>query len=443
MTQTLTNWRERHAAKLGSAQEAVALIKDGDSVWAGGWTSVPPMLCAALALRAPELRDVTIVTFLAPYKWDVPEVLAHFKVVTAYASPYDRPAVQQGRIEYIPVAQFRAGRMPPGLDRGFDVSMIPISPPDDEGWCSFGGGVFFGPAVADSSRLLIGEVHEDFIRTGGQNRIHISRFERLAEYTLPPTPAPIPPRSEETEVAANVICTLVAEEIVYDTCTLQFGIGDVSAALPAFLDSRRDLGVNTELLPGGVVDLIEKGIVTGKHKALHPGKVTASAVGQVSKEELARIGACPDIELYDFNYTDDLRNLLQLENFVAVNNAMAVDLTGNVASETFGPNLYSGTGGQAAFAVAASTAAGGSVIVLPSSQLVGDARHPRIIAGHPPGTVVTVHRGFVDFVVTEQGIARLRGKSIRERIAELISVAHPDHRADLRKEAARLHGLTV
>ncbi len=437
-----TDWRAGLGAKLVSPEDAIALVKDGDMVWGGGWTSVPPHLCLALSARGPELNDVTVVSFLTPFKWDTPENLANFKVVTAYASPLDRAAVREGRIEYIPVSQFREGQMPPGIDR-IDVALIPISPPDAEGWCSLGSGVFFGPTVAKIAKTLIGEVHENFIRTGGDSRVHISQFEKVIEYNLPPAVAPIPPRSEETEIAAQVICTLVANEIVYDGCTLQFGIGDVSAALPAFLEERRDLGVHTELLPGGIPDLVDKGVITGLNKPHHVGKVVASAVGQVPPEDLARIDGNPVYELYDFTHTDDLRMLLQIENFVAVNNAMAVDLTGNVSSETQGNNLFSGTGGQAAFAVGASTAAGGSVIVLPSSSLVNGSRATRIVGGHPPGTVQSVHRGFVDYVVTEQGIAKLRGKSIRQRIGELISVAHPDFQGELKKDALRLYGISV
>lgn len=440
MTSTTANWREQLGAKLVSPQEAVSVITHGQTVWAGGWTSVPPQLCGALAARRGELRDVTIVSFLTPYRWDTPENLANFHIVTAYASPLDRGAVREGRMDYVPVVQFREGQLPPGID-GFDAALIPISPPDEEGWCSFGSGVFFGPTVARLTPTLVGEIHPEFVRTGGDNRIHISKFARVAEYTLPPAVAPIPPRSEETELAAQIICTLVANEIVYDGCTLQFGIGDVSAALPAFLEERHDLGVHTEILPGGVPDLLDKGIITGRNKPHHVGKIVASALGQMPQEDLRRIDGNPAFELYDFTHTDDLRMLLRIENFVAVNNALAVDLTGNVSSETQGPNLFSGPGGQNAFAVGASCAAGGSVIVLPSSSLVAGERKTRIVGGHPPGTVQTVHRGYVDFVVTEQGIARLRGKTIRQRVDELISIAHPDFQAELRSEAKRLYGV--
>ena len=300
----------RVADKLVSPEEAVGLIKHGDVVFGGGWTSVPPQLCGALSARGPELRNVTIVSFLTPYKWDTPENLANFNLVTAYCSPLDRAAVREGRMEYIPVSQFREGKMPPGIDR-FDVALIPISPPDEDGWCSYGSGVFFGPTVVSITPRLIGEVHENFIRTGGDNRIHISRFEKVIEYTLPPAVAPIPPRSEETELAAQVICTLVANEIVYDGCTVQFGIGDVSAALPAFLEERHDLGVHTELLPGGIPDLVDKGVITGRNKPHHVGKIVASAIGQVSPEDMKRIDGNPVYELYDFTHTDDLRLLLQ------------------------------------------------------------------------------------------------------------------------------------
>lgn len=445
MTQTDANWRERYAEKLGTASEAVSIVTSGNKVWAGGWTSVPVELCAALAGRAGELRDVTVGTYLTPFNWDTPEILDSFKIITFYAGPYERAAGRAGRFEYIPVAQFRDGKLPPGLDLGFDVAMLPISPPDEDGWCSFGGGVWFSPTVVNSNvaKVFIGEVHPEFPRTGGNNRVHISKFQRIAEFSLKPSAPPIPPRSEEAELAAQVICTLVASEIVYDGCTLQFGVGDVSAALPVFLGEHHDLGVHTEIMPGGVVDLVKQGIVNSKFSPLNPGKFIASALVQMPQEEIDYIGSDERFELHDFTYTDDLRNLLQIENFIAVNNAMAVDITGNAASETLGSSLFSGTGGQAAFAVGASTAAGGSVIVLPSSQLVGGTRHSRILGGHPEGTVQTVHRSFVDFVVTEQGVARLRGKSVRERIGELISVAHPDFRSELKKDAQRLYGITL
>jgi len=433
------DWRDRCGDKLGSADEAVGVVESGNRVYVGGATSVPVTLCRALTRRR-DLRNVTISTYLTPFSWDDPELLERFRVHSFYTGPHERVAVRAGRMEYVPIAQWRSGRLPPGIGP-IDVAMIPISPPDADGWCSFGTGVWFSPTVMREARVTVGEVHPEYIRTGGDNRVHVSRFARLAEIDALPPPPPIPPRSEETEIAAQVICTLVAAEIIRDRATVQIGLGDVSAALLPFLEDKHDLGIHTELCPGGVVDLVKQGVITGKYKSLHPGKVVASALAQMPDEDLAFIDGHPMFELYDFTYTDDLRNLLQLEDFIAINNALMVDLTGNVCSETQGPSVFSGPGGQPAFAVGASTSSGGSVIVLPSSQLLPSGRQPRIVAMLPEGSTATVHRAFVDYVVTEQGVARLRGKSLRERIHEMLEVAHPDFRAELERDARALYGV--
>ncbi len=438
MASNAANWREKLGSKLGTPQEAVSAIKNGARVWVGGWMSVPATLCTALASRFRELHDVEVLTFLSPFSWDKPELLQHFKVTTAFVGPRDRAAVRAGQIDYLPVGHYRDGRLPAGLD--FEVAMLPISPPDEQGFCSFGGSVWFSPSAAARAKTLIGEVHPEFIRTGGDNRIHISRFERVAE-AGPAIAPPIMPRSEETALAAQVICTLVGAELVADRATLQMGVGDVSAALPLFLSGRHDLGIHTEILPGGVLELMKQRVVTNTYKNVHPGKTVATALVQMPAEELAEIDGHPDIELYDFTHTDDITLLMKLDNLVAINNALAVDITGNVCAEAMGPQIFSGPGGQIVFAAAASITNHASITVLPSSQLVGDIRHSRIVAAHPAGATVTVHRTFVDAVGTEQGIARLTGKTLRRRVDEMIAVAHPDFRRELRAEAKQLYGI--
>ncbi len=441
MNRSAANWRERWADRLGTAAQAVSLVRSGNRVWTGGWTSVPMTLCSALAARHRELSDVEVYTFLTPFIWDRPDVLESFRVVTGFVGPYDRAAVRAGRIDYVPLSLPLEGQMPAGLNLNFDIAMIPISPPDEEGWCSFGGGVFFGEVAANCAKTLIGEVHSEFIRTGGANRIHISRFTRLAEAQGLAVRPPIAPRSEETAAAAEAICTLLALEVIPDRATLQIGVGDVSAALPAFLGEKHDLGIHTEILPGGVIELLKRGVVTNRYKSAHPGKVVAAGLVLMPSEELAELDGHPDVELYDIIHTNDPTLLMRLGNLVAVNNALAVDLTGNVCSEAVGPQLFSGPGGQPSFAIAASVTSGLSVIVLPSSELVGKRRLTRIVAGHPAGSTVTVPRMFVDVVVTEQGVARLRGKTLRQRIGEMIAIAYPDFRGELRTEAKRLYGV--
>src|SRR5262249_41111585 len=157
-SQTDPNWRERYASQLGTAEEAVAVVEDGAAVYGGVWTSVPTMLCNALAARAGDLKGVTVGTALTPVNWDTPVVGDHFRVVSFHAGPYERKPAQQGRFDFVPVSQFRDGQLPPGFDLGYDVAMIPISPPDADGYCSFGGGVWFGPTIAAAAKALVGEV---------------------------------------------------------------------------------------------------------------------------------------------------------------------------------------------------------------------------------------------------------------------------------------------
>lgn len=443
LKEAAADWRERVADRMMSPREAMGIVRSGDTVWMGGLGTVPAGLCAGLAERADELSDVTINTFMTPFNWDRPELLRSFRIRTGYAGPLERKAVQEGRFEFLMMSGFREGKMPAGYDATYDVACIPISPPDEDGNCSFGASVFFGPTIVATSRQIVGEIHPEFIRTGGQNSVHISQFARLTEAAGPPPASLIVPRSEETVYAAEVICTLTASELIPDTCTLQIGLGDVSAAMALYLTEKHDLGIHTELLPGGITGLVEQGVVTGRYKEVHPGKVVASLTAQLAPEELAAINGNPAFELYDFNHTDDMRVLLQFENFVAVNNALFVDLTGNACSESWGPLPYTGSGGQPTFAYAAHVTNRHSIIVLPSSQLVNGERQPRIMATLPEGSTITSLRGYVDYVVTEQGIATLAGKSARERIGELISVAHPDFRAELRKQAQSVYHVTV
>src|SRR5262245_48382293 len=227
MTRTsVARWRERCAAQLGTPEEAVSIVEDGDTIYAGTWTSVPVSLCEALAKRAGILRGITVTTALAPFNWDRPEILEHYRIRTCYAGVHDRQAVRAGRIEYVPAAQWREGVLPLAFGDPLDAAMVPISPPDADGYCSFGGAVWFGPTVCSHAKKLIGEVHPDFIRTAGQNAVHVSCFARLTECTTAPPPPPVAPRSEEPEVAAQVTCVLVASEDVCDRCKRQSRPGE-------------------------------------------------------------------------------------------------------------------------------------------------------------------------------------------------------------------------
>ncbi len=427
------DWRTKHADKLKPAADAVKLIESGNAVVLGMFGSTPEGLAKALYARHPELSDVTIYHYVSPFLWATPETAGHFRLVTSFATPADRNQVHAGTADYQPVGNFRESYVKEILKP--DVALVKTSPPDEHGYMSFGPSLWLNRTICDVAARIICEVDERYIRTYGENYVHISEVAALVEH-LPSDDreSPIAPRSDETTMAAEVICTLVASELIRDGDTLQIGLGDVTSAMAMYLDDKHDLGIQTELIPGGVVDLVNKGVVNGRRKQIAPGKVVGAAFAALPAEELAGAHMNPNFELWDFCHTDDLRVLVREENFVAINNALQIDLTGQITAETLNGRIFSGPGGQTVFAIAASWCEGGrSVIAVPSSSLVGDVRQSRIVADLPLGSVVTVPRTYVDYVVTEHGIASLRGKTTRQRTEELIAVAHPDFRAELRK----------
>ena len=434
------DWRQRCGDKLVSAREAVKAVRNGDTVQINWLHATPVTLSEALMARKEELRDVKVGVIGPFFNWDQPGADRAFILQTPYLGVATRPPMAEGRVEFIPVAYYRHHELPPGIE--CDVYLTQVSPPDQHGYCSFGTGLFMSKTMAAAARVVIAEVQEDFIRTSGENYIHVSEITHFVEPTTPPAAPPPTARNDEEVAATEVICTLVATELIHDGDTIQIGLGSVSSPLGMYLDNKNDLGIHTEVIPGGIARLVQKGVITGKYKTVNPGKVVASAFIGVLPDELAIIDGNPNFELYDFTYTDDLRILVNQRNYVAVNNAMAVDLGGQACSESIGPFMYTGSGGQTIFTITAAYCnPGRSIIVTPSSSLVKGRRVSRIVPMLEPGSVVTAQRAFVDFVVTEYGIASLRGKSLKQRAAALIEVAHPDFREDLKREAKRLFHL--
>jgi 4-hydroxybutyrate CoA-transferase len=438
------DWHSQVGDKLTTPAEAAQAVKSGDRVGVAPFTCTPFTLCGALRARGGELENVRIDHPAGLFAWLRTGEENGFAVRDNYATPLNREMVHAGKVDYLPIGRWRADEIAPGFDQPLDVYMVPLSPPDRQGYCSFGPGVWMSKRLAQGAKTVIAEVHEKFIRTGGENFIHLSEIDRFCEAAQPTGNLPIPPRTDEETLVVEVACTLVASELVRDRDTVQMGVGTVSAALGLYLGEKQDLGVQTELITGGIANLVRNGVVTGKYKTLHREKVVGSALVALDEEEMRLIDGNPVFELYDFGYTDDVRLLMQQDNLVAVNNALLVDLTGQVASESIGHKVWTGVGGQTAFMIAAQYSRGGrSVTVLPSSHVIEGERVTRIVPLLPEGTLVTVPRTLVDYVVTEHGIASLRGKTVRERIGELIAVAHPDFQGHLKSEAKRLYGISV
>jgi 4-hydroxybutyrate CoA-transferase len=318
-----------------------------------------------------------------------------------------------------------------------------VSPPDAAGYVNLGEVQIMSKTLSRNASLVIGEIDPACPRICGDNSMHISEIdwfvERTADDVIPALVAP--PVSDEERRVVAAIGEQVARELIPDRATIQIGVGSTSGALLAHLRNHHDLGMQTEIIPWDTTHLVREGVITGKYKKLFPGLVVGSGFAYATpREELDYAENNPVFQLYDFNFTDDIRLIAREDGLISVNNALAVDLTGQVGSESIGHQMYTGTGGQTAFGIGASLAGGKSIIILPASAMVKGQRLSRIAPMLAAGTVATLPRTFVHYVVTEYGIAKLIGKSVRERAHELIAIAHPDFRAELTAEAKRLYG---
>ncbi|MFQ5471365.1 MAG: acetyl-CoA hydrolase/transferase family protein, partial [Dehalococcoidia bacterium] len=374
-----TGWRQLISDKLVAPQDAIARIGSGAVVAIAPFQGTPYALCDALAKRLAEVDDVHIYHPVSLFPW-FDAAAGEFTLHTWFAQVGERDAVNRGVAEYMPFARWESGRVPDAYAEEPDFFLVSVSPPDEHGYCSFGPGVWFSPTMIRNARVVIAEVHEDFIRTGGENSVHVSQIDHFTEATSEPRRIELSRRKDEEVPIVEVICTLVASELIRDGDTLQIGVGTVSAALAPYLRDKVDLGVHTELITGGIAELASEGVISGRRKTLHSEKVVGAALVAIGRGERALIDGNPLFELYEFSYVDDLRIIMQHDNMVAVNNAIIVDLTGQVAAETIGTQVWTGTGGQTAFAIGSSYSRGGrSIIVLPSSHIVDGDHVSRIV----------------------------------------------------------------
>ncbi len=454
----------------------------------------PGPLIHALAARRDELRDVSIICD-APIEdpgWFDPDWAGSFSVtIEQILGEMGRSALDRRIVDYIPMifsTQFKRystdfGDVPP-----IDVFMVVTSPPDANGYCSFGGHLWNKRGFVRRSKKVIAQVDGSQIRTYGHNYVHVSEIDRFVEHT--------PAQLSEVEVAellasvkdegvrseldkivpvmdprdrsehlpflverevkqirrfaayqcwiepdeyAKTIAGYVSE-LVGDGSVLQIGTGTPTrflATVGAF-DDKKDLGWHSEMGIPGVISLIERGVITGARKTLHKDKAIFGALLGATYRELDYAHENPLIEQLDVDYVAKATTAALNDNMVSINNALSVDLTGQINAETvFGGRLMSGTGGQLDFQMGAVMSKGGRGITLLRSTALGGIAS-RIVAQHEEGTIISVPRTFVDTIITEYGVAQLLGKSNRERARELISIAHPDFRADLIKAAEKL-----
>ena len=433
------DWTSTYKSRVVPPQEAVKAIKSGNRIFLTGNVSVPQKVLAALVEYAPNLEDVEICQALTvgPADYVSPEMEGHLRVNSIFISANIRKAVHEGRADFTPVLLaefpllFKRGLLP------LDVAMIHVSPPDEHGFCSLGVEVGLTKTPAESAKIIIAEVNEQMPRTLGDSFIHVSRLNYIVPVNYPISELPMG-AGEPSETVQKIAGHIA--ELIPDAATMQLGIGEIPDAVLKFLFDKKDLGIHTELFSDGVIDLVNAGVLTNAQKTLHPGKIVAGFM-LGTKQLYDWADDNPLIELHRTEYVNDPFVIAQNERMVAVNSAIEVDLTGQVCADSIGPKLYSGVGGQLDFIYGASRSKGGvPIIALPSTNTLRDGTVLSKIAPllkHGAGVVTT--RNHVRFIVTEYGVADLYGKTIRERATQLINIAHPDFREDLKKQAQELH----
>ncbi|HCA56888.1 MAG TPA: 4-hydroxybutyrate CoA-transferase [Blastocatellia bacterium] len=412
-----------------SAEEAVGHISSGDRVFIHGVAAAPRVLIDAMVGRSAELRDVELVHLhtegRAPYS--LPEHEGSFHVNAFFVGGNVREAVNEGRGDYIPVflseipALFRRNVLP------LDVALINVSPPDSHGFCSLGVSVDIARAAADTSRIVIAQINPHVPRTIGDALVHINdiHFAVEVDEPLPEVPPPAPTKVDEA-IGRSIA------ELIDDGATLQMGIGAIPNAVLASLTNHKDLGIHTEMFSDGLIDLVESGVVNGRKKAKHPGKIVSGFV-MGTKRLYDFVDDNPQVLMLDIGYVNDTSVIRRNPKVTAINSAIEVDLTGQVCADSIGRRQYSGVGGQMDFIRGASLSEGGKpIIALPSSTSRGESK---IVPFLKEGAGVVTTRAHVHYIVTEYGVADLYGKNLRQRARELIRIAHPDHREELERQA--------
>lgn len=427
-----------YESKKTTSERALRSVRSGDRVLVGSGCAEPETLVAALTARSPDLADVEIVHLLTFGRADyvAPEHERAFRHNAFFIGANVREAVQAGRADYTPVFLHELPDVVRTL-RKVDVALLQLSPPDRHGFCSMGIHVDIQRAAMQAASTVIAEINPNMPRTFGDTPVHLSELDALVETRDPILELDLPEEPDEVSIR---IGGLVARLIPNGAC-LQLGIGSIPNAALRFLQDKRDLGVHTEMFSDGMLPLFEGGNITNARKSIHASKtITSFAMGTRALYDY--VDDNPTVEFHASDYVNDPRVISRNDNVCAVNSAIQVDMTGQVAADSIGHRFFSGIGGQVDFIRGAAMSRGGKpIIALPSTAKKG--RISRIVPRLDEGAGVVTSRGDVHYVVTEYGVAYLHGKTIRERALSLINVAHPDFRQELVNDMGRRHYVTA
>jgi acyl-CoA hydrolase len=428
------DWKEKYADKVSTASAAMKLIKSGNSVFIGTGCGQPQHLVDALAKYSDHIYDAHIVHLLtmgsAPYTDE--KLREKFKMNSFFIADNVRHAVEKGTGDYTPIFlseipnEFESGRIP------VDVALISVTPPDVNGLCSLSVSVDIVKAAAANARYVVAQVNSNLPRTFGDSFLHINAIDMLVPHDEEMVEIHVP---ESNDVIRRIGRNIA--KLVEDGSTIECGIGRIPQALAEFLTEKKDLGIHTEMFGDWIIDLIDCGAITCEKKSLNRGKIVASfCMG--SKRLYDYIDNNPFFEFYPTEYVNDPFNISRHKKMVAINAGLEIDLTGQVCADSIGYQFYSGIGGQVDFIRgAARSREGKAIIAIPSTAKNGEVS--RIVAHLTEGAGVVTTRADVHYVVTEFGIAYLHGKTIRERVLDLINIAHPKFRQQL-LQAAKTNG---
>jgi len=436
------SWKDEYQKKFVTPEEAVKVVKSGDRV---GFTygRESRALGLALAARLGEIRDVKVFirTPAMDFGWYDPGWEESFKIEISYVLPITREMMAERRCDFVIGGLLGMTPRHPAVGE-VDVLFTEVSPPNENGYCSFGASVWGKKRAVECAKTVLAEVNKNLIKTYGENYVHVSEIDYFVEHVSggrrPGATDLLGRKTWEPGEVEKRIAQYVST-LIKDGDTLQIGVGSTSewiAHLGA-LDHRTNLGWHSETTPRGIISLVRRGVINGKRKKIDQGKMIAVAVGGGDTEDMDFVNNNPLVELRDADYVLSPAIIGMNDNVVAINSAISVDLTGQIAAESIGPTLVSGPGGQLAFATGAQLSRGGRFVsTLPSTAK--DGKISRIVPQFEKGTIVTIPRTLSDTVVTEYGIAHLYGKTHRERAMELVNIAHPNFREELKKEAQKL-----
>jgi acyl-CoA hydrolase len=410
------------------------LVRPGCRVFIGGGAAVPLALVESMLAQADFLKDVELVHIhgLGETPWIDPRYEQVLRTNSFFLTPALRDAVERGVADYTPcplsevASLFEDGPLP------IDVALIQVSPPDDDGWCTLGVSVDVVKSAVKCARTVIAQINPKMPRTCGDSRISTRAIDFFMNHAaaLPEADLPV---SDERHLRIGKY----AAQLIEDGSTLQLGMGNTPEAVARALRKHKHLGIHSGLFNDALMELVRCGAVDSSRKSHHPGKIIASHV-MGSRRLYQFVDGNKDVELHPSNWVNDPWRIAKNDRMVAINGAREIDLTGQVVRDSSGHRFYGGIGALQDFIRGAGHSKGGRPIIALTST-TDDGSRSRIVAGLDPGSGVCTGRGDVHYVITEYGVASLHGRSIRERVARLVEIAHPDHREAL-LEGARTRG---